>query len=88
MKTENIKKFCFLVLFGQVILEQQRYKNFIVKSINLMEFLMELLNQAANIEAKDNYGNTPLIFGIFLYYCCWILYYELYLVKSCRTRPY
>jgi ankyrin repeat protein len=27
----------------------------------------ELLNRGANIEEKDNYGNTPLIKGIFLH---------------------
>jgi ankyrin repeat protein len=35
------------------------------------EIVKALLNHAANIEAKDNDGNTPLFFGIFLYNC-WI----------------
>ncbi len=54
MKTENIKKICFLVLFGQEILEQQRYKNFIVKSINLMEFLTKN-SKAAQVNSKTNF---------------------------------
>jgi ankyrin repeat protein len=31
-----------------------------------IEVVKELLNQNADIEAKDNNGNTPLILGIFL----------------------
>ncbi len=29
-----------------------------------IEVVKELLNHNSDIEAKDNYGNTPLIFGI------------------------
>jgi ankyrin repeat protein len=38
-----------------------------------IEVVKELLNHNADIEAKNDDGKTPLIKGIFLYYCCWIL---------------
>ncbi len=34
------------------------------------EIVKELLNNNADIEAKDYDGNTPLFFGIFLFNCC------------------
>ncbi len=38
----------------------------IASSYGLIGVVKELLNRGANIEEKDNYGNTPLIEGIFI----------------------
>ncbi len=38
----------------------------IASSSGRIEVVKELLNRGANIEEKDNYGNTPLIEGLFL----------------------
>jgi ankyrin repeat protein len=55
---------------------------YIAASIGHEKLVKELLYHNAEIEAKDNYGNTPLILGILLYYL-WILINELYFVFSC-----
>jgi ankyrin repeat protein len=39
---------------------------FIASYNGQIEVVKELLNRGANIEEKDNYGNTPLIEGIFI----------------------
>ncbi len=44
------------------------YFLFIASFNGHIEVVKELLNRGANIEEKDNYGNTPLIKGIFLNY--------------------
>ena len=47
-------------------------KNFYVAAYkDHQEIVKELLNNNADIEAKDYDGNTPLFFGIFLFNC-WI----------------
>ena len=47
----------------------------------------ELLKQNAHVEAKDKYGFTPLIRGIFLYYLI-NSNYLLFLIYSFRERPH
>ena len=42
------------------------YFLFIASENGHLEVVKELLRSKANIEAIDKYGNTPLIFGIFL----------------------
>ena len=44
------------------------YFLFIACSDGHIEAVKELLNRGANIEQKDKYGYTPLIWGIFLNY--------------------
>jgi ankyrin repeat protein len=41
---------------------------YIAASIGYKNVVKELLNHNAEIEAKDNYGNTPLILGMLFYY--------------------
>ncbi len=42
------------------------YFLFIASSYGHIEVVKELLDRGANIEEKDKYGRTPLIYGLFL----------------------
>ena len=56
------------------------YFLFIASFYGKIEVVKELLNRGANIEEKDNYGNTPLIKGIFLHLLNqfkWFIYFYL-----------
>ncbi len=46
---------------------------FLVAYFGQKEVVKELLNHNADIESKNTKGKSPLISGIRLYYCCWIL---------------
>ncbi len=56
-----------------VLFDTINYIVFIAAYTGKKEVVKELLNHNANIESKNTKGKSPLISGIRLYNCCWIL---------------